>query len=597
MVGQASAISSAYQGTTIKGDRMKKLALLALMLVLWLSPTLRSSERFAFADVPVLYFSDLTSGPSTGWEGSSSKGAAVTVWGKNFGSMRGNSWITINGAQLISDSDYAEWGEIGPARGLERITFWLNSNCQDGAGTISVTINGITSNTLPFTVREGNIYFIAKDGDDTNNGKYASHQGGGNGPWEHFYMSKGHDSQGFGNSILSDGDIVYVRTGTYDDIDQENRMIYYRGINYSPGSPLAVVGYPGEWPVLGTTVRKGVYMYFGYGSSSYLEWHKLTWRNAQYAFQINGHHIRIVGCKFENSTDGVWAGVIHIGNTYSSKFYGLYFNNCGYDYYKHIIYIQCQSAWYDSYDIDIGWWEMTNFYDNGVTGRGCPAINIRSASSYKVHDVRIHDIYMHDGDYGTLYYQEVPSNEVHDIWIYNNIVENCGHIADGSVSGQMYIQYNRDDSNKDTFYIYNNTFYNCGSSSLGISLGLRAVGYAHVNCKNNIWYSTNSVPYHYKGSNCVVNSDNDIYYGNGSPPSGTGWNYIQTIESNPVFVDMDNDDYRLRANSPAIDAGTTDVSPFVTTDYSGNSRPKYDGYDIGAYEYSVYPPSDLRIQQ
>ena len=61
-------------------------------------------------------------------------GAAVTVWGKNLGASRGSSTLTVNDATLASDADYAEWGAVGPARGLERITFWLNSSCADADG-------------------------------------------------------------------------------------------------------------------------------------------------------------------------------------------------------------------------------------------------------------------------------------------------------------------------------------------------------------------------------------------------------------------------------------------------------------------------------
>src|SRR5215831_18360283 len=106
----------------------------------------------AFGANPVLHFSDLTWGPKTGWEGSAVRGAAVTVWGVNFGSTRGTSFVTVNGAALTSDSDYAEWAASGGARGLQRITFWLNSTVADGAGNITVTVNGASSNSLPFMV-------------------------------------------------------------------------------------------------------------------------------------------------------------------------------------------------------------------------------------------------------------------------------------------------------------------------------------------------------------------------------------------------------------------------------------------------------------
>jgi hypothetical protein len=90
-----------------------------IVFILALLTILFFTRAFA-ADAPALLFSDLTSGPKTGWEGSGAKGAAVTVWGKNFGQTRGSSYVAINGANLINDSDYAEWATSGTANGVAR---------------------------------------------------------------------------------------------------------------------------------------------------------------------------------------------------------------------------------------------------------------------------------------------------------------------------------------------------------------------------------------------------------------------------------------------------------------------------------------------
>src|SRR5689334_173213 len=91
---------------------------LSLSLLIGLLPSILSAAP------AVLQFSDLTWGPKSGWEGSTTKGAAVTIWGENLGTVRGSNFVTVNGAALTADTDYAEWGASGPARGLQRITFW-----------------------------------------------------------------------------------------------------------------------------------------------------------------------------------------------------------------------------------------------------------------------------------------------------------------------------------------------------------------------------------------------------------------------------------------------------------------------------------------
>jgi hypothetical protein len=83
----------------IRGCTMKRL-LSTLIFLFCLCVILQIGAPVAFSAAPVLFFSDLTWGPKTGWEGSQTKGAAVTIWGKNFGSTRGSNYVTVNGAQI-----------------------------------------------------------------------------------------------------------------------------------------------------------------------------------------------------------------------------------------------------------------------------------------------------------------------------------------------------------------------------------------------------------------------------------------------------------------------------------------------------------------
>ncbi len=60
--------------------------------------------------------------------------------------------------------------------------------------------------------------------------------------------------------------------------------------------------------------------------------------------------------------------------------------------------------------------------------------------------------------------------------------------------------------------------------------------------------------------------------------AGTG-----NINTDPIFVDADNDDYRLSACSPSVDTGTAAGAP--SEDLDGNVRPTGGGIDMGAFEF------------
>lgn len=215
------------------------------------------SIRPAFAaDAPILLFSDLTDGAISGghWGGAQEgKGAAVSIWGRNFGSTRGSGYVSVGGVNLTNNSDYAEWGATTnpqTANGQQRITFWLNSNMQTGAGTIKITTANGESNTIPFYCRNaGNIYFVSTSGNDSNNGLYPASQGGLNGPKQ---------TGGWVRRNLHAGDTVYFRTGTYTQEDPETffpgSIFTFIVDNHNNGvenNSIGVTSYPGELVQLG----------------------------------------------------------------------------------------------------------------------------------------------------------------------------------------------------------------------------------------------------------------------------------------------------------------------------------------------------------
>ncbi len=541
---------------------------------------------------PRLFFSDLTSGPNHGWEGSGARGAAVTVWGLGLGAERGSSYVTVNGARLLSDSDYAEWGAAGPARGLERITFWVSSRAAAGPGGITVTVGGRTSNALPFTVRPGRIYFIAPDGSNSRDGRRARRRGLRKGPWADFFMAN-FDS----NRRLADGDIVYLRAGTYRSAESGGFAMHVRNRSCSAARPCAIVGYPGDAMPVVDSPGTEIYQEFSHGNrTDYWTVAKIRFRTGAQAMHTSGDGWRVVGCVFENYKADAHTGVIKPAASDNAKYLGLLFKDSGYDYYKHAIYPTCRSESSEDRPIthmEIGWIEIDNWIGDLGSGRhlGGAALNFRDNSLTNIiSGVYIHDSYMHDSPSGQFFYNEEQADDIH---IYNNVIS--GTNQEG-VRSARYTLHLEAVGGVRRFYVYNNTFYN-NSSGRGGTTVIAARGHASakavVYSSNNIYYNTDpSAPYFYnnRSGGSVIFSMNDLFYGAGRPEGFSRGKYFRyasaVIGEDPLFIDAGAGDFRLRDKSPAIDRGTAagGLNGVVRSDFAGTPRPQGAGYDMGAYE-------------
>jgi hypothetical protein len=556
----------------------------AFFLIVVTSILLTANTLYAQAR-PVLLFSDLTWGPKTGWEGSATKGAAVTIWGKNVGSANGTNKITACGIDILSnDSTYvAEWGVTGTAnhvaRGLERITFWLKNTMTDGSGTISVTVGGVTSNTIPFTIAAGKIYFISvSDGDNSYNGLYSTRSGhsGSDGPFK--------DLLKFNPSNNPSGDsqyICYVRGGTYTTKDVDSTFVALRGPYGGPTKQKALIAYPAEVPTIDTTsAGRGIIWnanYDPYGMNSYFTYSKLYGVGGWTAIGNFGNYNRTIGCHFKDYLSEAWTGVVWVSGSRYTRIYGNYFDHNGYDSYKHNIYIKTQPSIsgvdYSTQYTDVGWNEISNPVAGSDNRGGAIFISKSSDSVYDTRYVYIHDNYFHDGNMEFIYTGD--NTMLYDIYIYDNIF--TGGTAG---SGSVFLAWHTD-----SVYLFNNTFYNT------ISPIIRVTGATHAILRNNIYYANNGQTFFeidpYQGA--TISSDHDLFYNSsgGGIPSGPGITLTNGKTGNPLFVNPAAKDFHLQPTSPAIDAGSASVSSTVTQGYDGNSRPQGSGYDIGAYEYAA----------
>jgi hypothetical protein len=143
--------------------------------------------------------------------------------------------------------------------------------------------------------------------------------------------------------------------------------------------------------------------------------------------------------------------------------------------------------------------------------------------------------------------------------VYNNLIVNTGHYGDDDNTNKKRGIGIRASSGNSSFY--NNTIVN--SKQYGIK----------ATSSNNLVYDNIIVGSEIK--NIDLDADKNSIYNN--------------ITINPAdvgFVDRDNNDFHLTANSSAVNAGSN--SGFAPFDYDNIDRPQPPGgqSDIGAYEYS-----------
>lgn len=558
----------------------------------------------------MVYFSDLTDGVITGWEASATKGAAVTIWGNNFGDSRGTSYVTCGGQNLILDGSYGEWGATtNPtvARGMQRITFWLNSSMSVGATTISVTTADGTSNTIAFFTRElgsNYIYFISTPtGSNTNNGLRDTDEGGGVGPWLDCNKAR---------STLDTGDACYIRTGTYtfeynhDGGDSYHGMFYFSaggGVhnNGTANNSISVAAYPGEAVQLGGNYDSGetvghiIKSITDDGSIlSYWTFSKFIMRSMQRAAFISvntnkGSNLRIIGNDMQTywSEGGGYSATAVHGSADHFYWYGNYVHDLGVDYRG-----SGQSLLFHSYPlyvegfgnpdyIYVGWNEMCY----GVYSRGLQIYGHLATDT--VDHIYVHDNYSHDnGCTGLLVGGGDPTTGpdyefVGTAYIYNNIIDTNGYPT-YHFEG-MRIGGGGSGDHGGNYYIWNNTFYNNDGGELEITAEKTIVDirnnifFAGTDANDNRYYcGTASGTYTHASNNCYYNGTGDV-------PDTIG-SYIIT---DPGITSPSAANFVLLSTSTCRDVGlsTTDITDIAPKDYIFIDRPQGDAIDIGAYEY------------
>jgi hypothetical protein len=569
----------------------------------------------AHAATPVLHFSDLTSGPSTGLGDGIGSGAIVTIWGVNLGSSQGTSTVTVGGvpAAYVYEWQNATQHTGHPAdlytyQKMQVIMFSVPATAPGGATTIKVTVNGVDSNTLPFTVRTGSIYHIKSTGNDSNAGTWAS-------PW----LTLNRWAQN--STSPGAGSIVYV-----SGVNETSRVEFSR-TGGSEANPYFLVAYPGQ--SAGTTNASVSPGYLMGKTAVYGHISKLTLRNASSAYEFIEYG-RTIGCAITDATsspcslnqsgligargapawpgsDGAEGGVngnIFLGNYVHDYCASMPTSNDAKQ--QHTMYISNRQARANASGFEIGWNHFNNnggnsgirVYDEGSCTNWTTPVNIHNNIVVDQRGAGITIIPVCGSGYG-------PITTTFNV--YDNLVIRGGRGPGySSNTTSLYgVEFGGNSNNGSgasyTINVYNNTFYGggecTGTGCRDFSMGNPIIqgnvqfgdSFGAINLKNNIIYDINNYPW-MTGSTAATAHSNNLWYsttgGHAAPPS---WD-TSPLTSNPLFTSIGTD-FTIQSGSPAKDAGTT-IS-FITRDFLGVSRPQGSSYDIGAFEFDAgsSPPS------
>ena len=347
----------------------------------------------AFAQKPTLFFSDITSGPSTG--GENGNGALVTIYGNNLGS---NPSVTLGGTPGIikaTTSSYL-W--------YQRLTLQIPSTVGQGAMSISVSSPNGTSNTLPFTVRAGKIVIV------TSASQLLSVR-----------------------SAWVAGDIYYLQGTWSQSADDGNgwrssfSLFGPSGQNYAQGTaaaPIAIVGYPGSNVTIGGGADFGIR-----GDRSYITVANVALRGNQTSANPQwSNGLRYIANDISAPTTHVQMGCWSSNSVTDVKFLGNNVHNCGTsssDKQDHAVYFST-----DVNSVEEAW---NSIHDNQTCyGTQFHSSPITAGSGNNQYDLHVHDNQFYNQVCSAVNFATVdPSKGT--VEMYNNLVYNTG--TSGALSG------------------------------------------------------------------------------------------------------------------------------------------------------------------
>lgn len=561
------------------------------ILLSYLLITLFSTNLYA-AD-PVLRFSNFTDGPDTGLnDDTTGSGTIVTIWGQNLGASQGTSKVYFTDSEATKrEASYVYyWGTSDGSNSpsehsvqkMQEISFSIPDSAL-GAGTMTVEVEGVVSNTLPFYTRaSGSCYYIdiaVNGGSDSNDGSWAS-------PW-----LTGEHAMG----EVSAGDIVYVCDGVDRRDDSGDYGINLSGCAGTANNMTGLCGYPlanATFAGSDRGVRNTAEDYMMISNLNILVGDDGSVSSACVEGSAYG---RFVGLRLSNITGETPTGqqAAFVANNLSGadevsavKFIGNFidgFGEVGTNRQEHTTYFSNRSG---SGDVatavpapEVAWNYLKNcladsglhFYDENnddpeTDGTGDYTGTLKIHHNY-VENQRATGVNLNIGGTGV----DPVTGWTMDTQIYSNIFISTGlgpEHTDG-VAKYAAIQL-AGAKNESAIKVYNNTFIGYGDD--GEILGTPAFNACltaelfggTIDWCNNIVQDTQDLAYYNTNDwsdTSITGHSNNIWYngGDSTPASAPSW------DTSPSASDPDlNTDYSLKSTSPGLNTGY-DTSAIVGT--------------------------------
>ena len=402
---------------------------------------------------PVIFYSDLTSGPNTG--GQNNNGVFVTIWGNNFGSTQGSSTVTVGGGAVANIQTWTN----------TMICFQLGSLTATGYIVVTTPSGTGSSQTGPepfsFTVQSGNIYFVQPGASTNGTGSYTS-------PFNHLY---------YAYKAVAAGDTVYIESGTItDEIDGYPgwSTLFMPNTSGTSTHPISWIAYPNATVIL--KVDGGSLTYNGPGGNdtgiAYIfRGNAATWQTFSKLNLVNTVSSGFVNMADNNGEQG-WK---FVGNTSTASFYtycqfcvsgpnvsvlGNTIENSGANISNgneaHSIYVSSgadpfEVGWNNMINNENSGWEISNYHNGPRIGTTHDNLII-AAYSGSVKGILV------DGCGDTPSPDTASTMETNSVKAYNNVIIGAGWLNSG---GAMQ-------ANCGTNYIYNNTIYGSGNEIQGV---------------------------------------------------------------------------------------------------------------------------------